>query len=120
MGGAPGAAEVPPDTSEIPLVWGLHALDDDALSSVIDAVKLVDVHDIASMACTCSTMACGLACELQICKARRLETLKRRIGASNLTDEAQIFHSTGHGLTQSEVRASSVLLLPADSGPFSP
>lgn len=100
---------------EVCPVWGLPALDDDSVTCVLAAIEASSrTGDVAAMAMTCSTVHSGLQRHLREQKQLALEALTRRLGWSeeHLAD-AQILHSTGQGITDSDLVLLSCQLFAA-------
>ena len=91
--------------------WGLSALDDDTLASVMAAVAGRPASDIAAMAMTCTAMAAALQSGLRSRKSRQLDALTLRLGWSEeMLADAQILHSTGQRIDDAELLLLCALL----------
>ena len=91
---------------EPPAIWGLPALDGDTFASVVAALieSSRKSSDVSAMAATCSEMARALEADLRARKEQTLVALTRRLGWSvEMMADAQILHSTGTGITDSEL-----------------
>ena len=104
------------EDAEPPEAWGLPALDDDTLGAVIATICGLRAADIAAAAMTCTSMAAALRGELQARKEHQVEALLERLGwSTEIMAEAQILHSTGQGITDSELLLLCCVLF--DNGP---
>jgi hypothetical protein len=93
-------------------IWGLPALDDDTFASVVAALlETGETSDVAAMARTCRDLARALEDGLRERKERRLVALTRRLGWSvEMMADAQILHSTGTGISDSDLLLLCFLL----------
>lgn len=103
-----------------PPVWGLPALDNDTLGSVIHAVLSQETTSVATMAMTCTSMLAGLQHALRTRKRQQLDMLLARLGwSADMMEDAEILHSTGQQIDDSELLLLCSLFFHAERGLWS-